>query len=298
MAVARVSSNTVQSTAGTFSIPFASAPVAGNLLLLTVVGASTLSATPSFSTPTGWALAATGVRASGTPRGRCSLYWKVAAGGEANPSITATGADDGCSATVQEWSGLDPMSPIDVVMPSTNLINISGTQFTGLASTTNADDWIYSAIGGHTGITPTYTWAGGFTANVSGVTGHHSHGIATRTVSAVGSYRAQCSIDVTINGGFVAVAFKIAAPPAAQTLSPTGIPSEEAFGTPTITILGGTREVDEVYVEAETHIAAAGNVDELYVESETAAIGTVQVEQAYVEVLWKQRQWRGWGIPI
>lgn len=104
--------NTSQTSA---TITFASAATANNLLVACIEVRKTV----AFATPSGWTLLE---KDTGTGHS-CAVFYKVAAGGEANVTITWDLAYEGV-ATFSEYSGLDAISPLDA---STLTAYASGT---------------------------------------------------------------------------------------------------------------------------------------------------------------------------
>src|SRR6185369_9848873 len=63
---------------------------AGDLLLLFLGSSANASTTPTHSAPAGWSLVGSAANSSGTTRARCSVYGKVTAGSETDPSVTVS----------------------------------------------------------------------------------------------------------------------------------------------------------------------------------------------------------------
>lgn len=118
----------------------ASAPAAGDLLLAAACGS--LGAVPS-ATPSGWTL----IRNIADTTFHMSIYWKTAAGGDANPSWTATSRKWAGATLVIAAGTFDPTTPID----AENGAAIGTTAITALAtpsvSTVTDQDLLVSIFG-------------------------------------------------------------------------------------------------------------------------------------------------------
>jgi hypothetical protein len=200
---ARIQNNNTGTSSTTAA--FGQATVAGHLLVLVVSCQNNSSVTNSVSTPTGWTAGPTKVASSGTERGFVAVFYKVAAGSDANPTFTVAGANT-TRTVLQEWSGIDTSSPVDITF--TGGAGASGTIHLGPGTTTNAADWIFAAVGGRTNLT--ITWGGGQTADTTNTGGSNTTATSTQTVSATGSYDPTAAFSSGAIAG-VAVAFKRAA---------------------------------------------------------------------------------------
>jgi hypothetical protein len=125
-----------------------SAPAAGDLLLAVACGS--LAATPT-ATPSGWTL----VRNIADTTFHMSIYRKIAAGGDANPSWTATSRKWAGATLVVGAGTFDATTPID----AENGVAVGTTATTALATpsvTTVTDGCLLVAIFGNLGAS-TYT---------------------------------------------------------------------------------------------------------------------------------------------
>lgn len=209
MSVTQVSRNTRSLAATSGSVDLGATPTAGNMLIFTATAYDTSSNTIGISgNPAGFVGPFFQRNTSGTTRGIAALYYKVSDGTETSCSITFTGSPTAIALCVEEWSGLDSSaSPVDVTMPGAVLAG-NGALSSGSASTSNADDFLYGLLGGQSASGITFTWGSGFTANGDFAASSGRHATGTQTVSATGSYAATCTVNQTLTGGFICVAFK------------------------------------------------------------------------------------------
>lgn len=181
------------SDAGSFSAIYNQTPTAGNLLVMGILALSN-DATPTCTTPTGWTAGPTG----GTSSGGGSVYvlsiflfWKVAAGSDANPAITVSSLT---GVIIEEWSGLTA-TPYDVnstVGTNAQYSTASGTCDSGPLTTTNASDLIWTFLGAYESPPArTLTWGGGSTVDAyqdDTFADLMELGTATRIATSTGTY--------------------------------------------------------------------------------------------------------------
>lgn len=204
VSIAKGSSNTTAASWGSTS--GATSTTAGNLLVLSVACQNNSSASNSVSTPTGWTAGPSKICATSTQRAFVQIFYKIAAGSDAVPTFTVTGANT--TATIlEEWSGLAASSVVDITFATGAGTAVGGTAHAGPDTTTNATDWIYAAAGLRNG--GTRTWGGGQTEDDAFANGSGAVIAATQTTSSTGSFDPTLNI---ISGlvALVAVAFKLA----------------------------------------------------------------------------------------
>jgi hypothetical protein len=173
----------------TFTSAYSQSPTAGNLLLMGV-SAEHDTTTPTCTTPSGWTAGPTGVAHSGAGVfGKLLTFWKVAAGGDAVPSVTTNSATN-AYVVVEEWSGLTatPHDADSTVGMNTQNSTAAGSCDSGPLTTTNANDWIWSCLSAYAGDNRTLTWGGGSTADSRFDTGNFHVATATQDVSTTGTY--------------------------------------------------------------------------------------------------------------
>lgn len=195
---------------------FVSAPTAGNLLILAIACQNGSSATNSVSTPTGWTAGPAVQASSGSSRAFVALFWKIAAGSDADPTFTITGSNTRFT-ILTEWSGLAASSAVDITFPTATGIG-SGDYVAGPGTTGNANDFIYAAAGGRS--VAGQIWGGGQSSDDQGSASSAQLFTSTQTVSATGSYSPTFHMSAGVVA-LVAIAFKQAGSPTTQTRSAT-----------------------------------------------------------------------------
>jgi hypothetical protein len=209
--MALVQSKTYGSTASSasHSVTLDASPTTGNLLVLVVVGDSTVSATPS-----GWSVATSAVDGTGS-----YVYYRVASAGlSATISITLSGSTS-CVLLAFEYSGYTA-TPLDKVASAVG--QGPSTISTGTTvATTQANELLFAMVGislsaGHTG--DVSSWSNSFVqlgnAVSSGSTVNVRGAAAALSVAVTGTYTTTASITTLLtppganNSGIIAT-FKL-----------------------------------------------------------------------------------------
>lgn len=171
-------------------------PTASNLLICFIAGVGGANATPS--TPSGWSLAVTQI---GTTAGQATIFYKVAAGGDAAPNIISGNSIVG---QLAEFSGNATSSPLD----KTGINKGSSSPITatfGAADTASAELIVMCGCDFRSAArTPSDTWTSNHATitqagNNNGVstTGHYSFGYSLATTSNSGADTAVMTLSVT-----------------------------------------------------------------------------------------------------
>lgn len=146
MTVSRVGSPAYSSPSGTSltgTLPNTAA--AGNLLLI-AVALTRGSSAPTCSTPSGWTAGPTVSLTNGANRGAILLFWKLAAGSDANPIFTISSSTSG-ACIAEEWSGLDASTPHDADSTGASRAGIgTSVTLTDSITTSVANEWVWSAL--------------------------------------------------------------------------------------------------------------------------------------------------------
>jgi len=152
-------------------------PTAGNVLWAVVLAAGVTSAA-SLSTPAGWTQA--GSIGDSGPTMIMAVYWKVAAGGDAAPTFTATLAGtEVMTCTLYETSGADTTTPVDTFGTATAIATAALTTTTS-GNVTGSGEYAISgqamqrsAAGTLTSYTPGTGWTNA-TSDISTSSRFHS----------------------------------------------------------------------------------------------------------------------------
>lgn len=139
MAISQVQSESNTSTGtGTCSVTWASTTTAGNLLIVCAVANEVAGDVTFTSAPTGYtALAAGSINATGSVIGQ--MWYKIAAGSDANPSVTISASQDIAMAAL-EYTG-NTATPLDVEAENSGTGTTPDSGTTG--TTAQADElWI------------------------------------------------------------------------------------------------------------------------------------------------------------
>lgn len=201
----RISTAAGTSTTGA---SFATSPTAGNLLLLAVSVVNASTTTNSCSTPSGWNTGPSKALVNGTVGGSVFTFWKIAAGGDANPTFTITGANTGTATVIEEWDGIATSGTLDTTFTAGQWNNVSGSQSCGTATTTAARTWIWAVVGGWGSATPAFTWGDSLSHDRGGVSSSSKCFAAWKVLFASASDTPSCSVNQTMIAGIVAMAFK------------------------------------------------------------------------------------------
>lgn len=174
-----------------FTALYNQSPTAGNLLVMGVLIASQYSC--SCATPAGWTAGPSGYTISGSNGTNTYIFYKVAAGGDAQPSLTIYPMAYGAHTIMEEWSGLtaSPLDSVSTVGTNNQSNAAAGTCNSGPLTTTNANDFIWSFMGvsfssGSSG--RTLTWGGGSTSASTFFSYQTQFATANQTRSATGTY--------------------------------------------------------------------------------------------------------------
>ncbi len=226
MAIAQVqkAKGTV-SGASSVSAVLSAAPTAGNLLVAYHRwGGAGTDNTP----PTGWTVAIESSRTTGTTT---AIYYRIAQSGDSATVTATTGGLSDQILIVLEYSGMAASAVLDVTAAANAGAAVSAVAGP-TATTAQADELAIAGIsmsGAHGGI---ISVSDSFTLEDDGLTG----GVASKILAATGTPQTTFSW-TTSRGWATAIAtFKAAAAGAAQTISPTGVASAEALGSPTLTV--------------------------------------------------------------
>ena len=160
MAIARVGNRgtAYKATSGTQVCNYGQAPTAGNILIMGV----TVGDGSSVTTPAGWTLAHSGNKAAGQSV-LFRIYWKVAAGGDAAPSIVVDAAGYGLYICIEEWSGLDTSAPVVSTVGSLNPASTGQVVISSTITPVAANSLVYSFAGHVLSALKTSSWSGGST---------------------------------------------------------------------------------------------------------------------------------------
>lgn len=233
MTVALVSAGAVATgtSSSITNLAYGQTPTAGNVLVCWAV-ASRSSGTASITTPSGWTLINSVTSSSFT----AAAFQKVAAGGDAAPTISASSATN-MKAQLSEWSGVDTTTPVG---SSGTASTTTGGSVTPTASAVAPNAGVAITVGGHkvsTAATTTHTPASGWTSLGSYVASNAVHAAADYdltpdTANPVSEVFAFGSGTATTLG----IVFALNAVPSVPTFSGSGsgrAPSATASGTGT-----------------------------------------------------------------
>lgn len=168
------------------SITFTSAPVTGDLMILTVVSGSTISGTPS-----GWTVVNSAVGNTGT-----YMYWKIAGASESATLTITLSSADACILFAMEYSGV---TTLDKTAEATGggVTTTIGTGTTAATTTANELIVALAGVGGFAAATNISSWSNSIvnqlTGNVSAV--NMSAFMGVKTVSATGTQTATATLN-------------------------------------------------------------------------------------------------------
>lgn len=218
MTVTRVgAASTTANNTGTLTAAYSQAPTAGNLLTM---GVSVVSDTSSTcTTPTGWTAGPVGGGYANLEWARIFLFWKVATGSDAAPSLTFNQAPNyGGKATIEEWASStgwsgSPHDADSAVGVNNQNSTAAGTCDSGPVTTT-APGFVWSFMGAFVSAAKTLTWGGGSVSSSGSCATFNQVATAVQSPGTAGTYTPTLSFAASAStwyvGATASMAFKTA----------------------------------------------------------------------------------------
>jgi chitodextrinase len=249
----QINADTPQGSISTVTVPFTAAQTAGNLNVVVVGWSDTAATVSSVNDTKGNAYQVAVPMTSWSGGLRQSIYYAknivAAAAGANSVTVVFSRGARAPDVRVVEYSGIDPVNPVDVTATGTGS---GGTSSTSAVTTTSASDLLFAA---NTVEQTTKAAGTGFTKRI--ITTPDGDLVEDRTVTVTGSYSATASL---VPGGYVMqmVAFR-AAGGSADTQPPTapsGLTATAVSGTQIN--LSWTASTDDVGVTSYLVESCAG----------------------------------------
>lgn len=149
----------VAATATSHSLPLVSTPQVGNILVASIA----FNTNPGTITmPTGWVLAADSRINNSATLGRIAIYHKVVQVGDPTTIVVGNSVSAGVNFNVQEISGVDTTSPVDVTSAvNSGAASTATTVIPATATTTRASSIAVAGVV-YTGTTAYTSWSNNF----------------------------------------------------------------------------------------------------------------------------------------
>ena len=185
---------TVSASAGTISPAIPANTAASDLAVLVVVGRPSNTSEPTA--PAGWTLRTSVLEKVSSTDLKIMTFYRVLAGGDANPALTLpagwVGSSAGMSGQIAVWRGIDTTTPFDVA-DTTGSSNPSATFTAPAITTATAGALVVSAVATSDTNDLGLSAAAGFTARMSSTSyqtttgGDHAVGVADIVKAAAGA---------------------------------------------------------------------------------------------------------------
>ena len=186
--------NQIVATSGAITPELPSGAAAGDLAVLVVAGRPSDTTLPTA--PAGWTPRSSAIQNAGSNDVRIMTFYRILAGGDADPSIALppswTGGSAGMSGQIAAWRGVDPTTPFDA-SDATDTSNSDDVFVAPSITTVTFGAMVVSAVATSDDNDLGLDNSAGFTARMSGgaydtsAGGRHSVGVADESQAAVGA---------------------------------------------------------------------------------------------------------------